>query len=43
MEAAFGSAYIIENDPASGRSKAQPHHITFTDPPATSQPETHAP
>jgi uncharacterized protein YPO0396 len=40
MEAAFGSAYVIENDPASGRSKAQPHHITFTDPPATSQPET---
>lgn len=39
MEAAFGSAYVIENDPASGRSKAQPHHITFTDPPVSDRPD----
>ena len=43
VEAAFGSAYVIDNDPASGRSKAQPYHITFTDPPTASQPETRAP
>ena len=43
MEAAFGSAYVIENDPASGRSKAQPHHITFTDAPAHAQPDGSAP
>lgn len=43
MEAAFGSAYVIENDPASGRSKAQPHHITFTDAPAAAQPDSIAP
>lgn len=43
MEAAFGSAYVIENDPASGRSRAQPHHITFTDPPAPARPDSSAP
>ena len=43
MEAAFGSAYVIENDPVSGRSKAQPHHITFTDPPAPAQADGSAP
>ena len=39
MEAAFGSAYVIENDQTSGRSKAQPHHIRFTDPPQRGAPD----
>jgi uncharacterized protein YPO0396 len=43
MEAAFGSAYVIENDQASGRSKAQSHHVIFTDSPAPDQPDDETP